>query len=153
MPLKKPNYKLKNINKLIFKYYLFGLIFLLIFYSIIGEIPSLYTIERDWVEWITTIISLPIIGILISEFLAKYLKKEKTKYFGISFLALFSSWIFILYFKALIIGIISSFEFEAIRILESLAGYSIYQLWIYGIFGIIHGIFGGYFLSKELKKL
>ena len=153
MPLKKPNCKLKNINKLIFKYYLFGLIFLLIFYSIIGEIPSLYTIERDWVEWITTIISLPIIGILISEFLAKYLKKEKTKYFGISFLALFSSWIFILYFKALIIGIISSFEFEEIRILESLAGYSIYQLWIYGIFGIIHGIFGGYFLSKELKKL
>jgi len=57
-----------------------------------------------------------------------------------------------LYFKALVIGIISSFEFERIRILESLAGYSIYQLWIYGIFGIIHGIVGGYFLSKELKN-
>jgi len=143
---------LKNIKFLITKYYFFALIFLFIFYDIIGEIPSWYTIERDWIEWITTIISIPLIGILAFKYLTKYVGKEKQKYFGISFFALFASWILILYFKALVIGIINSFEFERIRILESLAGYSIYQLWIYGIFGIIHGIIGGYFLSKELKN-
>tara|TARA_R110002033_G_C3749495_1_gene226017 strand:- start:114 stop:575 length:462 start_codon:yes stop_codon:yes gene_type:complete len=143
---------LKNINNLIIKYYLFGLIFLFVFYAIISEIPSWYTIERDWIEWITTIISVPIVGILASKYLSKYVGKTKPKYYGISFLVLFASWILILYFKALVIGIISSFEFERIRIMESLAGYSIYQLWIYGIFGIIHGIVGGYFLSKELKN-
>ncbi|MFY7669619.1 hypothetical protein ACOSP6_00890 [Tenacibaculum sp. MEBiC06402] len=143
---------MKNIKILITKYYSFGLIFLFAFYAIIGEIPSWYTIERDWIEWITTIISIPIIGILAFKYLKKYVGKEKRKYFGISFFALFASWILILYFKALVIGIINSFEFERIRILESLAGYSIYQLWIYGIFGIIHGIVGGYFLSKELRN-
>ncbi len=143
---------MKNIKILITKYYSFGLIFLFAFYAIIGEIPSWYTIERDWIEWITTIISIPLVGILTFKYLKKNVGKEKQKYFGISFFALFASWILILYFKALVIGIINSFEFERIRILESLAGYSIYQLWIYGIFGIIHGIVGGYFLSKELKN-
>ena len=142
---------MKSIKFLLAKYYLFGLIFLFGFYAIIGEIPSWYTIERDWIEWVTTIISIPIIGILAFNYLSKYTGKEKQKYFKISFLALFASWILALYFKALIIGIISSFEFERTRILESLAGYSIYQLWIYGIFGIVHGIIGGYFLSIELK--
>ena len=89
---------------------------------------------------------------MTSKYLTKNIGKEKQRYFGISFLALFTSWILILYLKALIIGIISSFEFGRIRILESLAGYSIYQLWIYAMFGITHGIFGGFFLSKELKN-
>ncbi len=144
---------MKNIKFLITKYYFFGLIFLFVFYAIIGEIPSWYTIERDWIEWTTSIIAIPIIGILISKYLTEKITKERRKYYGISFLALFTSWILILYFKALVIGIISSFEFGQFRVLESLAGYSIYQLWIYGIFGIIHGIVGGYFLSKELKNI
>ncbi|MCB4797369.1 hypothetical protein [Neotamlana laminarinivorans] len=144
---------MKNIKILITKYYSFGLIFLFIFYVVIGEIPSWHTIERDWVEWITTIISIPlIIGLLAFKYLNRYVRIENQKYFGISFFILFASWILILYFKALVIGIINSFEFERIQILESLLGYSIYQLWIYGIFGIIHGIVGGYFLSKELKN-
>ena len=152
VPFEKQNAELKNTKFLIAKYYFFGLIFLFVFYAVIGEIPSWYTIERDWIEWITTIISIPIIGILTSKYLTKNIGKEKQRYFGISFLALFTSWILILYLKALIIGIISSFEFGRIRILESLAGYSIYQLWIYAMFGITHGIFGGFFLSKELKN-
>jgi hypothetical protein len=143
---------LKNIKFLIAKHYFFGLIFLFFFYAVIGEIPSWYTIERDWIEWITTIVSAPVFGILAIKYLTKYVAKQKQKYYRVSFFALFVSWILILYFKALVIGIINSFEFERIRILESLSGYSIYQLWIYGTFGIIHGIVGGYFLSAELKN-
>ena len=101
-------------------------------------------------QWIITIISIPIIGILASKFLAKYFEKEKRKYFGISFFILFASWILLLYFKALGIGIIDSLDSGRMRILESLAGYTIYQLWIYAIFGIFHGIVGGFFLGKEL---
>ncbi|MFV0146348.1 hypothetical protein OBJ96_13305 [Empedobacter falsenii] len=143
---------MKNIKFLVTKHYLYGLILLSIFYAVIGEIPRWYTIERDWIEWTTSIIAIPIIGKLVSKYLTKKIAKERRKYYGISFLALFASWILILYSKALVVGIISSFEFGQARVLESLVGYSIYQLWIYGIFGIIHGIFGGYFLSRELKE-
>ena len=151
MPFKKRT-ELKNIKTLVAKYYLFGLITLVLVYAIIGEIPSWYTVERDWIEWTITIISVPIVGILVSKFLSKYVGQDKRKYFGLSFIALFISWILILYLKAFAIGIINSFELERIRILESLAGYSIYQLWIYGLFGIVHGLVGGYFLSKELTN-
>ncbi|MFV0210556.1 hypothetical protein NZD85_11625 [Empedobacter stercoris] len=144
---------MKNIKFLIAKYYFFGLIFLTIFYFIIGEIPRIYTIERDWKEWTATIIGIPIIGILVSNYLNKKIENGSKKYYGISFIALFFSWILILYFKALIVGIISSFEFGEAKILDSIIGYSIYQLWFYAIFGIIYGIFAGYFLSKDLKKI
>lgn len=150
--LKKLNIELKNIKLLIAKYYLIGVILLFLFYALIGEIPRWYTIERDLIQWIITIISIPIIGILASKFLAKYFEKEKRKYFGISFFILFASWILLLYFKALGIGIIDSLDSGRMRILESLAGYTIYQLWIYAIFGIFHGIVGGFFLGKELKN-
>lgn len=128
------------------------MILLLVFYALIGEIPRWYTIERDLIQWIITIISMPIIGILASKFLTKYIEKEKRNYFGTSFFVLFGSWILLLYFKAFGIGIIDSFESGRMRILESLTGYTIYQLWIYAIFGILHGIVGGVFLGKELKS-
>ena len=72
---------MKNIKFLITKYYFFGLIFLFVFYAIIGEIPSWYTIERDWIEWTTSIIAIPIIGILISKYLTEKITKERRKYY------------------------------------------------------------------------
>ena len=58
-----------------------------------------------------------------------------------------------LYSKAIIIGIVESFEFGRERVLESIAGYTIYQLWIYGGLGILHGLLGGILLAKVLKKI
>ena len=144
---------MKNTKILIAKYYFYGIISIIFFYAIIGEIPRLYTIESDWIEWTSSIIAIPIIGILISKYLNKKIEGNKQKYYTTSVIALFISCIFLLYFKALVVGIIRSFEFGNFQILDSFIGYSIYQLWIYGIFGIIYGIVGGYFLSKELKNI
>lgn len=144
---------MKKIKILIAKHYLFGLIAFIVFFVAIGEIPRWYAIEINWIQWITTIISIPIIGKLTSKFLLKNIAKKKGKYFGISFFVLFISWLLLLYSKALVIGILDTLKTGRMEIIESIIGYTIYQLWIYSIFGITHGIFGGYFLAKELKNL
>ncbi|MEA1787747.1 hypothetical protein U1E44_16745 [Arenibacter sp. GZD96] len=62
------------------------------------------------------------------------------------------TWILTLYSKAFILGLYSTFEKGQASILESIAGYSIYQLWIYGGLGLIHGLLGGILLKYDLKK-
>lgn len=62
------------------------------------------------------------------------------------------TWILTLYSKAIVIGVYSTFEKGQGGILEAIAGYTIYQLWIYGGLGLIHGLLGGIFLNYDLKK-
>ena len=144
---------MKEIYKIVFKHYLIGLAVILVGFWSIGELPSWYTIERDWIQWLTTILAIPIIGILISRLIDKQLNKgEKNTYF-LSVIMIFLTWIMTLYSKAIIIGIVGSFEFGHERVLESIAGFTIYQLWIYGGLGILHGLLGGVLLAKELKKI
>ncbi len=144
---------MNKIYKIVIKHYLIGLVIILIGFWSIGELPSWYTIERDWIQWITTIISIPIIGIYISKEIEKYLHKRNKNIYLLSVLAIFITWIMTLYSKAIVIGIVESFEFKHERVLESIVGYTFYQLWIYSGLGIIHGLIGGIFLSKDLKKL
>lgn len=49
-------------------------------------------------------------------------------------------------------GLYSTIEKGQGRILDAIAGYTIYQLWIYGGLGLIHGLLGGIFLNYDLKK-
>lgn len=62
------------------------------------------------------------------------------------------TWILTLYSKALAMGLYSTFEKGQERILEAIAGYTIYQLWIYGGLGLVHGLLGGILLNYDLKK-
>ena len=62
------------------------------------------------------------------------------------------TWILTLYTKALTVGLFSTIESGQEKILESIAGYTIYQLWIYGGLGLIHGLLGGILLNLDLKK-
>lgn len=144
---------MKELYKIVFKYYLIGLVVILIGFWSIGELPSWLTIERDWIQWITTILSIPIIGVFISKRIDKKLNKAKKNIYLLSVLMIFLTWIMTLYSKAIIIGIVESFEFGRERVLESIAGYTIYQLWIYGGLGILHGLLGGILLAKVLKKI
>lgn len=144
---------MKELYKIVFKYYLIGLVVILIGFWSIGELPSWLTIERDWIQWITTILSIPIIGVFISKRIDKKLNKAKKNIYLLSVLTIFLTWIMTLYSKAIIIGIVESFEFGRERVLESIAGYTIYQLWIYGGLGILHGLLGGILLAKVLKKI
>jgi len=144
---------LKEIYKIAFKHYLIGLVVILIGFWSIGELPSWFSIERDWIQWLTTILSIPIIGIFISKRIDKKLKKEKKNIYLLSVLIILQTWIMTLYSKAIIIGIVESFEFGCETVLESIAGYTIYQLWIYGGLGILHGLLGGILLAVDLKKI
>lgn len=144
---------MKEIYKIVFKHYLIGLVIILVGLWAIGELPSWFSIERDWIQWITTILSIPIIGVLISRRIDKKLKKGQNNFYFFSVLIIFLTWIIVLYLKAIIIGIVESLEFESERVMESIVGYTIYQLWIYGGLGILHGILGGVLLAKDLKKV
>lgn len=62
------------------------------------------------------------------------------------------SWIFNLYAKALAMGVLLTIENGQERILNSIFGYTIYQLWLYGGLGLIHGLLGGILLKSDLKK-
>ena len=119
---------------------------------IIGEIPKWYTIERDWLQWTVTILSIPIIGLWFSWTTRNRLRKNQKKNYGYSVLILFVTWILILYLKATVIGLTNTIESGREKILESIAGYTIYQLWIYGGLGLIHGLLGGIILNLDLKK-
>lgn len=144
---------MKKIYKIVFKHYLIGLLVILIGFWSIGELPSWFTIERDWIQWLITILSIPIIGVFISKRINKYLYKGKKNIYLLSVLMIFLTWILTLYSKAIIIGIVESFEFGRLKVLDSIVGYTIYQLWIYSGLGILHGLLSGFLLSKDLKKL
>jgi hypothetical protein len=119
---------------------------------VIGEIPRWYTIERDFIEWIISILSIPLIGLFFSWRTKIRLERTERNLYLYSVLILFITWILTLYSKALFMGLYSTFEKGQERILETIAGYTIYQLWIYGGLGLIHGLLGGILLNYDLKR-
>ena len=124
---------------------------MIIFWSI-NEIPSLYYFQEHLTEWIATIVSIPVIGFLMAKLLFHQLTRTNNKIYLYSFLTILITWILILYAKAIAVGIVTSIEKAEFRFVDSLIGFTIYQLWIYLGLGIIHGIIGGIFLRIDLKK-
>ena len=88
----------------------------------------------------------------MTKFLFNQLERKNNKIYLYSFLTILFTWILILYAKAIAVGIISSIEKTEFRLVDSLIGFTIYQLWIYLGLGIIHGIIGAIFLRIDLKK-
>lgn len=119
---------------------------------IIGEIPRWYTVEHELLQWTVTTISIPLIGLWFSWRTSVRIKKIQRKIYAYSVFILFMTWILTLYIKAIAVGLTSTIESGQERIIESIAGYTIYQLWIYGGLGLIHGLFGGILLNFDLKK-
>lgn len=138
--------------RIIFKHYIIGLIAILIGTWIIGEIPKRYTIERDRIQWIVSILSIPLIGLFFSWRTKIRLERTEGRLYFYSALILFLTWILTLYSKAIVMGLYSTFEKGQERILEAIVGYTIYQLWIYGGLGFVHGLLGGILLNYDLKK-
>ena len=144
---------MKETTKILFKHYLFGLLGVTFGLWLIGEFPSWFTIKRDWIQWIITIASIPLIGIFIAKRIDERLKFTDKKVYLFSALMIFLTWVLLLYSKAFAMGLIDTIESGSEKIIESIVGYTIYQLWIYAGLGVIHGILGGFFLSNELKKI
>ena len=148
----KKNKNLITTTQIIFKHYLIGIVALTIGTWIIGEIPRWYTIEHELLEWIVSIVSIPLIGLFFSWRTSVRLKRTVRKIYPYSVLILFMTWIFLLYAKALVVGLYSTIESGQEKIIESIAGYTIYQLWIYSGLGLIHSLLGGILLNYDLKK-
>jgi|TARA_B110000967_G_C18722396_1_gene478340 hypothetical protein len=109
-------------------------------------------IEHELLQWIVSIVSIPLIGLFFSWRTSVRLQRTVRKIYPYSVLIIFMTWILTLYTKALTVGLFSTIESGQEKILESIAGYTIYQLWIYGGLGLIHGLLGGILLNLDLKK-
>jgi hypothetical protein len=138
--------------RILLKHYLIGSLVVALIFWFLNEIPNFDYINRHLLAFITTVISIPLIGLLISKLIDKYLADNGFRVYFLSFLSIFATWILLLYTKALVVGIISTFKTGEFEIIESLIGYSVYQLWIYAGIGLIHGVFGAIFLGMELKR-
>ncbi len=99
-----------------------------------------------------TILSIPLVGFLFAWRINVRLQRTEKNIYSFSVLIIFLTWILVLYAKAMVMGLIATFESGQEKVLESIAGYTIYQLWIYGGIGLIHGLLGGILLRLDLKK-
>lgn len=122
-----------------------------IVFWLINEVPSLDYFKLHLTEFIATIVSIPIIGILMSKLLSNRLKKTENNLYFYSASTLGMTWILILYSKATIVGIVTTIETGQFKIFDSIIGYSIYQLWVFIGLGIINGIIGGIFLKIDIN--
>ena len=103
-------------------------------------------------QWIVSILSIPLIGLFFSWRTNIRLQRTERKLYLYSVLILFMTWILTLYSKAVVMGLYATFEKGQEQVLEAIAGYTIYQLWIYGGLGLIHGLLGGILLNYDLKN-
>ncbi len=128
------------------------MITVIVFWSI-NEIPSLYYFELHLTEWIATIVSIPLIGLIMAKLLSNRLKRSTKRLYLYTFLTLTMTWISVLYSKAVTVGIFESIAKQQPEFFDVIIGFTIYQLWIYLGLGLIHGVSGGIFLTLDLKKI
>jgi uncharacterized membrane-anchored protein YhcB (DUF1043 family) len=137
---------------ILLRHYLIGIAITLIVFWSINEIPGLHYFQLHQTEWISTIVSIPLIGLIMAKLLSNRLKKTSKRLYPYASLTLMMTWVFVLYFKAATVGIFESIERQQAEFFDALIGFTMYQLWIYVLIGIIHGLLGGLFLSIDLKK-
>jgi hypothetical protein len=137
--------------KILMRHYLIGIaITVLVFWSI-NEIPGLNYFRLHSAEWISTLIAIPIIGILISKIIHnRVTKTEKGVYFT-SIISILVTWILTFYIKVMTVGIIDTIIKGRPEFIDSIIGFTIYQLWIYIGLVDFHGLIGGIFLKIDLK--
>ena len=138
--------------KIILRHYIIGLAITVVIFWIIDEIPGIYYFEEHLTEWIATLVAIPVIGLFMAKILFNRLKRTDGKLYLFSTLIILLTWVLILYFKAAIVGIVASIDQAHFKFLDSIIGFTIYQLWIFLGLGIIHSVIGGIFLSNDLKK-
>lgn len=88
----------------------------------------------------------------MAKLLFSKLKQSDNGLYILSTLTITMTWILVLYVKAAAVGIIASIENGQSEFIDSLIGFTIYQLWVYLGLGFIHGIISGIFLTIDLKK-
>lgn len=137
--------------QIIFKHYLIGLIAIIIGLWIIGEVPGWFTIQSDLLQWCVSILSIPLIGLFFSWRVKIRIERNEKRLYLYSALILFMTYILTLYSKAIVMGLYETIESGQESILEAIAGYTIYQLWIYSGLGLIHGLLGGILLNYDLS--
>lgn len=142
-----------EISKVIFRHFLIGILITALIFWLIDEFPKLYFIKRNINSWLITAFSIPIIILIMSRFFyRKFIVRKNINQFVAS-LAILIFWILIFCFKAIVMSILFSISKNELIVFESLISITIYQLWVYFGIGLIHSIFGGYFLFIDLKTL
>jgi hypothetical protein len=140
--------------KILLKHYGVGSLVAALVFWFVEEIPDPNDIERHGVAWVSTIISIPLAGLLVSKFIGRSMAQPGGfRVYLVSFLSLFSTWVLLLYAKALGVGLVATLRTGQEQLLDSLIGYTVFQLWVYAGIGLIYGILGGAFLGIELQGM
>jgi hypothetical protein len=143
---------LKKVYTILLKHYLIGLIVTASVFASIGEFPTRFFFQLRLTEWTATFLSIPIVGLFLSNLLFRQIRKNEKNLYLKSLLTILSTWILVLYSKAATVGFFDSLEKGQSKFIDAIIGFTIYQLWIFIGIGIIHGLIGGVFLKMDLKK-
>ena len=102
--------------------------------------------------WIGFILSTPLSCLITARFIHKKreLNTEHSYIYSVSALVL--TWIIGFYFGVLVSAVEATFSSDDLGFIDILIAATINTLWIFAIIGLIHGILGGIFLTKRLKK-
>lgn len=139
--------------KILLRHLLIGVLATIFIFWLIDEIPnSDYLLARLHI-WLTIPIGMTISTWLTSKLIYNLLTNQNRNRFVIAFGFLFFSWTVAFLSTAISEGILGTIRNGRFEILDALVGYGIYQLWLYWLLGIIHGLTGGLFLAMDFKKL
>jgi hypothetical protein len=147
------NRERKQTFKILLGHLLIGVSVTIFIFWLLDEIPnSDYLLARLHI-WLTIPIGLTLTTWLISKPIYNQLTRQNRNPFVIAFGFLFFSWTVAFLSTAISEGILETFRKNGFEIFDALLGYGIYQLWLYWLIGIIHGLTGGLFLAMDFKKL
>jgi uncharacterized protein YneF (UPF0154 family) len=147
------NRERKQTFKILLRHLLIGVLVTIFIFWLIDEIPySDYILARLHI-WLTIPFGLILSSWLTSKLIYNRLTRQNRNRFLIAFGFIFFSWTVAFLSTAISEGVLGTIKNRRFEILDALAGYGIYQLWLYWLLGIIHGLTGGLFLAMDFKKL
>lgn len=147
------NRERKQTFKILLRHLLIGVSVTIFIFGLIDEIPnSDYLLARLHI-WLTILIGLTLTTWLISKSVYNQITRQGRNKYLVAFGFIFFSWTVAFLSRAISEGILGTIRNRRFEILDALVGYGIYQLWLYWLLGIIHGLSGGLFLAMDFKKM
>jgi hypothetical protein len=143
----------KQTFEILIRHLLIGVLVTIFIFWLMNEIPnSDYLLARLHI-CLTIPIGLTLTTWMISKSIFNQITRQGRNKYLVAFGFLFFSWTFAFLSTAISEGILETIRKNRFEIFDALVGYGIYQLWLYWLIGIIHGLTGGLFLAMDFKKL
>ena len=138
---------------ILIRHLLIGAAVTIFIFWLFNEIPNSDYLLASLHIWLTLPIGLTLAALLSSKLIYIQLTRQNRNRFLIAFGFIFFSWTVAFLTTAISDGIMGTIRNRRLEIFDTIIGYGIYQLWVYWLLGLIHGLTGGLFLAMDFKKL